>query len=237
VAASPAQIAEVLAGLRAGTARLVAASQQPAPARLPTGNAALDTLLGGGLLRGRLSELYGPRSSGRLSMTLGMAVAAQARGELVALIDVADALDPRSAAAAGLALERVLWVRPRRFVDGLKAMDWVLDAGGFGLVAFYWCGVALGKKEKVWGEAPWIKLARRAEQCGAAVLLVGDVPLGGTITSMTLAAQPSRPRWLGKGSLAPLIFDGLTGRVTLTRCKLGPAAGAAELELPLTGSK
>jgi hypothetical protein len=231
VAASPAQIAEVLAGLRAGTARLVAASQQPAPARLPTGNAALDELLGGGLVRGRLSELYGPRSSGRMSATLGMLASAQALGELVAMVDVADAFDPRSAQAAGLELERMLWVRPRRFVDGLKAVDWVLDAGGFGLVVLYWCGVVLDRKQRVRGEAPWIKLARRAEKARAVFLLVGDAPLGGSLAAVTLVAQPARPRWSGKGSLAPVLLDGLSARITLVRSKLGPAAGAADLEL------
>src|SRR5439155_3995010 len=167
MAASAVQIAEVLAGLRAESARLRSASEQPAPARLPAGSPALDGLTGGGLVRGRIVELSGPRGSGRMSAALAMTAAVQAVGELAAIVDVADALDPRSAARAGVILPRLLWVRPQTIVDGLKAADWVLDAGGFGLVVLYLAGGSASGGNASWrvrGEAPWIKLARRAER-------------------------------------------------------------------------
>src|SRR4051794_34977274 len=141
MAASATRIAEVLAGMRADSARLVSAAEQPAAARLPAGSPALDALTGGGLVRGRIVELSGPRSSGRMSAILTMTAAVQAMGELCAIIDVADALDPRSAVRAGVILPRLLWVRPTCMLDGLKAADWVLDAGGFGLVVLYVAGV------------------------------------------------------------------------------------------------
>ena len=66
-----------------------------------------------------------------------MVAAATARGEVVALIDTYDRFDPASAAAAGVDLSRLLWVREaRRCRRALKAMNLVLQAGGFGLVAF-----------------------------------------------------------------------------------------------------
>src|SRR6185436_16233615 len=55
-----------------------------------TDAAALDTRLGGGFPRGQLSEIIGPRSSGRTSLLLQTMAAATARGELVALVDVLD---------------------------------------------------------------------------------------------------------------------------------------------------
>src|SRR5216684_2668277 len=73
--------------------------------------AALDARLGGGFPRGQLSEIVGPRSSGRTSLLLQMLAAATARGELVALVDALDMLDVESAAAAGVDLDRLLWVR------------------------------------------------------------------------------------------------------------------------------
>src|SRR5437763_12659369 len=76
-----------------------------------TGITALDARLGGGFPRGQLSELVGPRSSGRTSVLLRMMAAATARGELVALVDALDRLDVASAAAAGIDLSRVLWIR------------------------------------------------------------------------------------------------------------------------------
>src|SRR5437660_10727643 len=77
----------------------------------PTGLPDLDARLGGGFPRGQLSEIVGPRSSGRTSMTLRMLAAATARGELVALVDALERLDVASAHAAGIDLERLLWVR------------------------------------------------------------------------------------------------------------------------------
>src|SRR3954468_19333268 len=77
----------------------------------PTGIAALDARLGGGFPRGQLSELVGPRSSGRTSLLLRTLAAATARGELVALIDALDMCDVASVEAAGVDLERLLWVR------------------------------------------------------------------------------------------------------------------------------
>src|SRR5215831_12667126 len=77
----------------------------------PCGVAPLDARLGGGLPRGHLSEIVGPRSSGRTSLVLQLLAAATARSELVALVDALDRLDIASASAAGVALDRLLWVR------------------------------------------------------------------------------------------------------------------------------
>ena len=81
----------------------------------PTGVTALDARLGGGFPRGQLSELVGPRSSGRTSLLLQMLAAATARGELVALVDALDMFDVESAAAAGVDLDAAaVDPRPRR---------------------------------------------------------------------------------------------------------------------------
>jgi hypothetical protein len=244
VVASATQIAEVLAGMRAESARLVSAAEQPAPTRLPAGSPALDALTGGGLQRGRIVELSGPRGSGRMSAALTMAAAVQAAGELVAVVDVADALDPRSAVRAGVMLPRLLWVRPKSVVDGLRAADWVLDAGGFGLVVLYLAGsehplAVDGEARTSWrrrastvrGEAPWIRLARRAERAKSALVVVSDRPLVGTVAALSLAAERGRARWLGGDGGAPRILDGVHGRIVVARSKLGPPAATAELPL------
>jgi hypothetical protein len=91
---------------RTGTARRAARG----PALLPRPREV--GLLGGGFPRGGLSEIAGPPSSGRTSLALALLAAATARGEVAALVDAADAFDPPSAEAAGVALARLLWVRP-----------------------------------------------------------------------------------------------------------------------------
>src|SRR3954451_12823073 len=116
----------------------------------PSGVSASDAGLGGGFPRGQLAEVVGPRSSGRTSLLLQTLAAATARGELVALVDALDMFDPVSAAAAGVDLDRVLWVRgfvvpspgmcrdlnQRAMVQAVRALTLVVSAGNFGVVVF-----------------------------------------------------------------------------------------------------
>src|SRR5579871_5163316 len=87
------------------------------------------------LPRGCLTEVYGPASSGRTSLMLAALAQATKREEVCALVDSSDAFDPASAAAAGVALERLLWVRCSGEAErALKATDLLVQGGGFGLV-------------------------------------------------------------------------------------------------------
>ena len=115
---------------------------------VPTGMAALDARLEGGLPRGHLSEVIGPRSSGRLAIVVSALAGATLRGEAVALIDPLDMFDPVSAAANHLDFQRMLWVRGepcssarvsvsceygtlQKSLDrAVKALNIVLQAGG-----------------------------------------------------------------------------------------------------------
>jgi len=83
---------------------------RPTPEMVSSGIAAMDALTGG-LPRGCLTEICGPASSGRTTLLLSAVAAATRRGEFCALVDASDTLDPQSAAAAGIELERFLWVR------------------------------------------------------------------------------------------------------------------------------
>jgi recombination protein RecA len=78
---------------------------------IPTGIDALDALLRGGLPIGALAELVGPECSGRTTAALSFLSRVMAEGNVCAWIDVSDALDPEAAAASGVDLERLLWVR------------------------------------------------------------------------------------------------------------------------------
>jgi hypothetical protein len=83
---------------------------RPAPEMVSSGIPAIDALTGG-LPRGCITEICGPASSGRTSLLLAALAAATHRGEFCALVDASDALDPQSAAASGIMLDRLLWVR------------------------------------------------------------------------------------------------------------------------------
>jgi hypothetical protein len=103
---------------------------RPAPEMVSSGIREIDKLAGG-LPRGCLSEICGPASSGRTSVLLAALAAATRRQEVCALVDATDALDEVSAAAAGVELERLLWIRgnPASGV-GRQASDLGLQTSG-----------------------------------------------------------------------------------------------------------
>jgi recombination protein RecA len=76
-----------------------------------TGIQSADELLEGGLPVGAITEIVGPDCSGRTSFALGFLAGITRAAKVCAWIDVSDALDPESAAAAGVDLARLLWVR------------------------------------------------------------------------------------------------------------------------------
>jgi len=106
VVRSPLETAHVGRGLEGFTTR----HREPVLLQ-PSGVEELDALLGGGFPRGALVEVCGPASSGRTSVSLALLAQATQQQETCALVDVSDALDPLSAAAAGVDLTRLLWIR------------------------------------------------------------------------------------------------------------------------------
>ncbi|HUV69906.1 MAG TPA: hypothetical protein VMW15_09615 [Terracidiphilus sp.] len=101
--------------IEAALAHRIPSALTPAPRSLrpvaPTGVATVDALLEGGFPIGAITELAGPESSGRTSLTLSFLARITREGKVAAWVDASDAFDPESAAAAGVDLDRVLWVR------------------------------------------------------------------------------------------------------------------------------
>lgn len=182
----------------------------PPPERLaPTGCPDLDAALGGGLRRGHLSEITGASSSGRTTVVVQAMTAAAARGEAVAIVDACDTFDPASAAARGLDLSRVLWVRdtgdaPR----ALKAFSLILQARGFGLVVLDLADVppvALRRFPWYWTTSTWMRVARVIEGSDTTALLVGSARLARSAGGVTVALEASPARWLGAAHRARLL--------------------------------
>jgi hypothetical protein len=173
-------------------------------ALVPMDVAALDACLRGGLPRGQLSELAGPRSSGRMTLLFQMMAAATARGEIVALVDTLDRLDVASAAAAGVDLSRLLWIRGQdsapadRALDrALKAVNLVLQSGGFGVVALDLADVPLAAIRQIPFNT-WMRVQRVIEGSDTACVLITSEPLArsaGGLT-LTLAGTSDRSRRL-----------------------------------------
>jgi hypothetical protein len=173
-----------------------------------TGHAALDARLHGGVPRGQVSELIGPRSSGRTSLLFQMLAAATRRGELVALVDALDMFDVESAVEAGIDLNRVLWIRgfvvpnpglcrdlnQRALVQAIRAFTLVLQAGQFGLVAFD-AGEAPADTIRRLPFTTWLRVQRMVEGTQTACLLVGSDRMARSPAGLTLQAPALRNVW------------------------------------------
>jgi hypothetical protein len=187
------------------TSALPSLERTDAAALVPTGVADLDACLRGGLPRGHLSEIAGPQSSGRTTLLLTLVAAATRRGEIAAIVDTFDRLDVASAIAAGADLKRLLWVRGDhvsgaalvdRAVDrALKALNLVLQAGGFGVVALDFADVPLLALKRI-PFTTWMRIQRIVEGSDTACVLVVPQPMARSAGGVTLTLA-SHAAWAG----------------------------------------
>jgi hypothetical protein len=216
--------------------------------RLSSGIATLDTILDGGIVRGRVSEIVGRPGFGRTSLAASFAAIATRRGEVAAWIDSAGAFEPHSIAAAGADLSRILWVgadaaaRPRDSAESptaefasrsnaspktemksvLLAAEMVLGAGGFGLVV-----IDIGGHARTLTLSAALRLARAAERSGAAVIVLGERRMCGTFAALSLVLGRIRPFFSRTAPGAPALFDGMRVEAYVARNKLGGSGRAA----------
>ncbi|HEY4223362.1 MAG TPA: AAA family ATPase, partial [Myxococcota bacterium] len=104
------------------------------PARRSTGIAELDMVLGGGLVAGRVVELFGPPGGGKTSLALALVAAVQQAGGNAAFIDVEGTLDPARAERAGVDLKRLIAAAPAFGEEALQMVDALLRAKSVDLV-------------------------------------------------------------------------------------------------------
>jgi hypothetical protein len=210
----------------------------------PSGVPSLDAPLGGGFPRGQLSEVVGTRSSGRTSVMLQTVAAATGRGELVALVDALDMFDVESAAAAGVDLDRLLWIRghvvsnpglcrdtnQRALEQAIRAFTLVLQAGNFGLVIFD-AAEAPAEAIRRLPFTTWLRLQRMVEGSQTMCLLVGGEPMARSSAGLTLRLRPQgiRPpsplRGFGEPGatgirFGPSLFEGLTVEARVVRARV-----------------
>ena len=209
------EFSETLAGVTPASGMEV----RPAPETASSGIAQIDALAGG-LPRGCLTEVCGPESSGRTTVMLAAIAAVTRREEICALIDASDAFDPFSAAAAGVNLERLLWVRcgshapssalsrkrrqafsleereRRRMEDpveqALRATDLLLQSRGFGMVAIDLAGVPLKMARRI-PLTTWFRFRRAVENTPTLLLVTGTQACAQSCASLSLELGRQSP--------------------------------------------
>jgi len=169
---------------------------RPTPETVRLGIPELDAATGG-LPRGCLTEIFGPASSGRTGLLLSILAAATGREEACALVDAEDSFDPLSAAAAGVRLERVLWVRCGHHAEhALQAADLLIQGGGFGLVAMD-LGDTPPQTARRISLTSWFRLRRAIENTPAVLVAVARQSNAKTCASLMLECARERASWRG----------------------------------------
>ncbi len=152
----------------------------------------------GGIPRGAVSEIAGPASSGRSTMLCALLAEATAEGEYCALIDTDGAFDPASAAAAGVRLSQVLWIRCGGNVEhALKAADLLTQAGGFGIVAIDLADTSPKASRRI-PLAAWFRLRHAAETTKTALLAIGSCFNASTAAAMKVQLGRDQVIWHGR---------------------------------------
>lgn len=102
---------------------------------IPTGSLSLDMALGiGGLPRGRITEIFGPESSGKTTLALHCIAEGQKNGGIAAFIDVEHALDPVYAKALGVDIDALLVSQPDTGEDALEITEALVRSGAIDVI-------------------------------------------------------------------------------------------------------
>jgi hypothetical protein len=213
----------------------------------PTGIPEVDLLLHGGFPVGALSEVVGLECSGRTSLVLAFVAGMTQAGKVCAWVDVSDALHPESAAAMGVDLTRLLWVRcgssakkqnhaPQpaklpaaavktvskswaRLEQALRVTDLLLQAGGFSCIVLDMGSLNAEYALRV-PLATWFRFRAAAERLQSNVLLLTQHACTRNSAGLVLRLEP--------GSVLTAdstIFTGLEHRAELTRQRFPQSPG------------
>ena len=118
-----------------GAIMKLGSAQRQAIDVIPTGSIALDLALGvGGVPRGRVTEVFGPESSGKTTLCQHIIAEAQRKGGVAAFIDVEHALDPHYARACGVNVDELLVSQPDTGEQALEITETLIRSGGIDAV-------------------------------------------------------------------------------------------------------
>jgi recombination protein RecA len=163
---------------------------------LPTGLAPLDVIIQG-FPRGAISEILGPESSGRTTLVHSLLAASTAQLEICAYVDTDDSFDPVTAAAAGVALSQLVWIRcGHNAGHALKAADYLLHAGGFGVIVLDLCQVPARIANRI-PISYWYRFRRAIENTPTILALAEREPIARSCASLMLDIARKKTIWTG----------------------------------------
>ncbi len=136
---------------------------------VPTGSFSLDLALGvGGLPRGRITEIFGPESSGKTTLALNVVAQAQKQGGKAAFIDAEHAMDPEYAAKLGVNVNELLISQPDSGEEALNILESIVRSGIISVVVVD-SVAALTPRAELEGEMGEQHVGRQARMMGQAL--------------------------------------------------------------------
>jgi recombination protein RecA len=149
---------------------------------IPTGSLGLDIALGvGGIPRGRVTEIFGPESSGKTTLTLAIIASAQHNGGTAAFVDAEHALDPVYAEKLGVKVNDLLVSQPDTGEQALEITDMLVRSGAVDVVVVD-SVAALTPKAEIEGEMGDSHMGLQARLMSQALRkLTGNIKRSNTI--------------------------------------------------------
>jgi hypothetical protein len=210
----------------------------------PTGIPEVDRLLDGGLPVGAISEITGPVSSGRTSLALAFLAGRTREDRVCAWVDSNDSFDSESAAANGVALRQLLWVRCNcagqaarlwarpdlshphfsHLDQALRATDLLLQAGGFSALV-----LDLGSTSPEDGGriplATWFRFRQAADRTRCSLLVLAQESLAQSSAAVVLECASLSIQAGNRTVLGGCTYHVRTGRVAARTTTISLAAG------------
>lgn len=175
---------------------------------VPTGIAEIDKLLNGGLPVGAISELTGPAASGKTSIAIAALSQRTRNGGVCAWVDANDAFDPESAAANGVSLNHLLWVRCStkqpsssqrtnkgkqsqhwtRLDQALYATDLLLQSGGFSAIVLDLADEPLEFGRRI-PLATWFRYRQAADRTRCSLIVLGKASYAQSSAAVVLTCE------------------------------------------------
>jgi hypothetical protein len=175
-----------------------------------TGLPELDEMLKGGFPVGAISELIGTSSSGRTSIAMAFLAQRTSDKSRCAWVDVSDAFDPASAAANGVILKRLLWVRCydsradqredkplragnnkpwTRLDQAIRATDLLLQTGGFAAIVLDLADISIEHARRI-PLATWFRFRQATDRTRCSLLVLGKASCAQSSAAALLECKP-----------------------------------------------
>jgi hypothetical protein len=187
-----------------------------APELFATGMAEVDAMFGGGIPRSSITEVSGTASTGKTSFALSALANITQLGNACAWVDVNDALSPESAAAAGVDLRRLLWLRMSaerrlkltdkpwsRLDQALRTTDLLLQTGGFAAIVLDMSDVLPQHTMRI-PLATWYRFRLAAEHARSALVFLTQSPCASSCAALALRCDTASAKPFSEHGETPL---------------------------------